>query len=84
MNRRRRATAVIAAVLAVTVTLAGCNPPPEGRVVDRDRRLVTGRTVHWRYWLTTEHNGVRTRGIVSRSVYRRCQVGDYYPACAER
>ncbi|MGW1723204.1 hypothetical protein ACWCQK_09810 [Streptomyces sp. NPDC002306] len=77
------ATAVIAAVLALTACSPDYAPGPAGTVSDRSAAYRKADGWHYRLAVTTT-DGSRHDFRVTRDDYRRCFHGSAYPTCTHR
>lgn len=80
----RRTMALAAATLTAVLALTSCQPGqgPAGTVIDRDKTYWSA-TKQWTYKLTVRKpDGVEADFRVKRDVYRSCDEGAAYPACA--
>ncbi|MWA08793.1 hypothetical protein [Streptomyces sp. BA2] len=80
----RRASGAVAAVVVALLLLTACGPKqgPAGTVTGRHDTYWSA-TKQWTYKLTVRKPaGGEPTFRVTRAVWRSCEKGDAYPACA--
>ncbi len=77
---------VLAALLAAAVLLTGCEAGPSssgasGTVTKRWTEEARNSNLTIYYITVKEDSGKKDAGRVSKSTYRKCTVGERWPAC---